>query len=72
MESLAAQGALRPQSATDDKRTEPWIEWLSLLGVSSLVSVPELDGAGLPLVRPPSTVTDGKASSSAGRSGALH
>ena len=38
---LAAQGAQRPQSPTDDKRTEPWIEWLSLLGISALVSVPE-------------------------------
>ena len=38
---LAAQGARRPQSATDDKRCEPWIEWLSLMGVSALVSVPE-------------------------------
>ncbi len=38
---LAAQGAHRPKSATDDKRTEPWIEWLSLMGVSALVSVPE-------------------------------
>lgn len=39
---LAAQGARRPQSATNDNRAEPWIEWLSLLGVSSLVSVPEV------------------------------
>lgn len=39
---LAAQGARRPQSATNDKRAEPWIEWLSLLGISSLVSVPEV------------------------------
>lgn len=38
---VAAQGARRPQSATDDKRTEPWIEWLSLVGISALVSVPE-------------------------------
>ena len=38
---LAAQGANRPMSATDDKRTEPWIEWLSLMGISALVSVPE-------------------------------
>ena len=39
---LAAQGAHRPQSATNDNRAEPWIEWLSLLGISSLVSVPEV------------------------------
>ena len=39
--ALAAQGASRPRSATDDKRTEPWIEWLSLMGISALVSVPE-------------------------------
>ena len=39
---LAAQGARRPQSATDDKRTEPWVEWLSLMGISALVSVPEV------------------------------
>ena len=38
---LAAQGARRPQSATNDTRTEPWIEWLSLVGISALVSVPE-------------------------------
>ncbi|MDE0005187.1 MAG: type I-U CRISPR-associated helicase/endonuclease Cas3 [Rhodospirillaceae bacterium] len=38
---LAAQGANRPRSATNDKRTEPWIEWLALMGVSALVSVPE-------------------------------
>ena len=38
---LAAQGARRPQSATNDTRTEPWIEWLSLVGMSALVSVPE-------------------------------
>ena len=39
---LAAQGARRPHSATDDKRTEPWAEWLSLMGISALVSVPEV------------------------------
>ena len=44
---LAAQGARRPQSATDDKRTEPWIEWLSMMGVSALVSIPELQYGGL-------------------------
>ena len=38
---LAAQGAHRPQSASNDQRSEPWIEWLSLLGTSALVSVPE-------------------------------
>ena len=37
---LAAQGANRPQSPTNDKRVEPWSEWLSLLGISALVSVP--------------------------------
>ena len=31
---LAAQGARRPQSASNDKRCEPWIEWLALMGVS--------------------------------------
>ena len=39
---LAAQGARRPQSASNDKRCEPWIEWLALMGVSALVSVPEV------------------------------
>lgn len=39
---LAAQGARRPQNASNDKRSEPWIEWLSLMGVSALVSVPEV------------------------------
>ena len=39
---LAAQGARRPQSASNDKRCEPWIEWLSVMGVSALVSVPEV------------------------------
>ena len=38
---LAAQGARRPQSASKDKRTEPWIEWLSVMGVSALIAVPE-------------------------------
>ena len=41
---LAAQGARRPQSASNDQRCEPWIEWLSLLGISALVSVPEVRG----------------------------
>ena len=39
---LAAQGARRPHSASNDQRCEPWIEWLSLLGISALVSVPEV------------------------------
>ena len=39
---LAAQGARRPQIASKDKRTEPWIEWLSAMGISALVSVPEV------------------------------
>ena len=39
---LAAQGARRPQNASKDKRSEPWIEWLSLMGISALVSVPEV------------------------------
>ena len=39
---LAAQGARRPQIASKDKRTEPWIEWLSVMGVSGLVSVPDV------------------------------
>lgn len=38
---LAAQGARRPQIASKDKRTEPWIEWLSVIGVSALVAIPE-------------------------------
>ena len=41
---LAAQGARRPQSASNDQRSEPWIEWLSLMGISALVSVPEVRG----------------------------
>ena len=44
---LAAQGARRPQSASNDKRCEPWIEWLALMGVSALVSVPEVRGGRL-------------------------
>ena len=39
---LAAQGARRPQEASKDKRTEPWIEWLSMMGISGLVSFPEV------------------------------
>lgn len=39
---LAAQGARRPRSASNDQRSEPWIEWLSLMGMSALVSVPEV------------------------------
>lgn len=38
---LAAQGARRPQIASKDKRTEPWVEWLSVIGVSALIAVPE-------------------------------
>ena len=38
---LAAQGARRPQIASKDKRTEPWIEWLSVMGISALIAVPE-------------------------------
>ena len=38
---LAAQGARRPQIASNDKRTEPWIEWLSMMGVSALVCIPK-------------------------------
>lgn len=37
---LAAQGARRPQIASNDMRTEPWIEWLSVMGVSALVCIP--------------------------------
>ena len=44
---LAAQGARRPHSASNDQRCEPWIEWLSLLGISALVSVPEVRGGRL-------------------------
>lgn len=39
--ALAAQGARRPAVASADGRAEPWIEWLSLLGVSGLLCVPE-------------------------------
>ena len=38
---LAAQGARRPKIASNDMRTEPWIEWLSVMGVSALIAVPE-------------------------------
>lgn len=38
---LAAQGARRPQIASNDKRIEPWIEWLSVMGISALVCIPE-------------------------------
>ena len=37
---LAAQGARRPRDASRDKRTEPWIEWLSAMGIAALVSAP--------------------------------
>ena len=37
---LAAQGARRPQIASKDKRTEPWVEWLSVVGISALTAVP--------------------------------
>lgn len=37
---LAAQGARRPKTASNDMRTEPWIEWLSVMGISALISVP--------------------------------
>ncbi len=43
---LAAQGARRPQIASEDRRTEPWIEWLSVMGVSGLVSVPDVRWGG--------------------------
>jgi len=39
--ALAAQGPRRPAVASADGRAEPWIEWLSLLGVSGLLCVPE-------------------------------
>lgn len=44
---LAAQGARRPKIASDDRRTEPWIEWLSVMGISSLVSVPNVRSSRL-------------------------
>ena len=44
---LAAQGARRPKIASEDKRTEPWMEWLGVMGVSSLVSLPEVRGGRL-------------------------
>lgn len=37
---LSAQGARRPQTASKDKRFEPWIEWLSMMGVSALIALP--------------------------------
>lgn len=44
--ALAAQGARRPKVASSDGRGEPWIEWLSLLGVSGLLCVPECRSNG--------------------------
>lgn len=44
---LAAQGARRPKIASADKRTEPWMEWLCVMGISSLVSMPEVRGRRL-------------------------
>jgi len=44
--SLAAQGARRPAVASADGRSEPWLEWLSVLGVCALVSVPEVRWGG--------------------------
>ena len=41
--ALAAYGAQRPRPATNDKRGEPWLEWLSLLGVCAFVAVPVVD-----------------------------
>lgn len=38
--ALAAQGALRPATASNDGRSEPWVEWLSMLGVAAFVAVP--------------------------------
>lgn len=37
---LAAQGAARHCTASNDGRSEPWIEWLALMGVAGLVCVP--------------------------------
>lgn len=47
---LAAQGARRPQIASNDKRTEPWIEWLSVMGISALVCIPAAQ-RGSPVTR---------------------
>lgn len=44
---LAAQGARRPQIASNDNRTEPWIEWLSVMGISALIAVPKEQGGRL-------------------------
>ena len=38
--ALAAQGATRPATASKDARSEPWLEWLSMLGVAAFVAVP--------------------------------
>ena len=45
---LATQEARRPRSETDDVRTEPWIECLSLMGVAALTTVPRPGRKWLP------------------------
>ena len=45
---LATQEARRPRSETDDVRTEPWIECLSLMGVAALTTVPRPGRQWLP------------------------
>ena len=37
---LAAQDARRPRTATNDSRSEPWVEWLALQGVQALLATP--------------------------------
>ena len=37
---LAAQGASRPGTASNDKRSEPWLEWLAMMGAAAFVAVP--------------------------------
>jgi CRISPR-associated endonuclease/helicase Cas3 len=38
--ALAAQGATRPATASNDGRSEPWLEWLSMMGVAAFVAIP--------------------------------
>ncbi|MCY4509661.1 MAG: type I-U CRISPR-associated helicase/endonuclease Cas3 [Acidobacteria bacterium] len=45
---LATQEARRPRSETDDVRTEPWIECLSLMGVAAFTTVPRPGRKWLP------------------------
>ena len=48
---LAAQDARRPTVASSDQRSEPWLEWLAVLGISALVAVPSVSRGGRPGTR---------------------